>query len=165
MKFSVLLSAVAAQTIYFIRHGEKDKSSGGDLNAQGYKRADCLASAVFAGSHPAFKSPDTIIAQDPAQHSSRSEETVTPLAQALGLSIQDSVDRDDVQGAVDLINNDISNGSQVILLAWEHQVLGDIAASFIDGDSPTYPGSHFDIVWVVDVPSKTFTTRYENCGF
>ncbi|KAJ3308684.1 hypothetical protein HDV04_000971 [Boothiomyces sp. JEL0838] len=164
MKFTLLLSLVAGQTIYFIRHGEKDTSSGEDLDAQGYKRASCLASTVFAGSKPTFKSPDTIIAQDPAQHSHRSYETVEPLAQKLAITVQDGVDRDDVQGAVDLINQSISNGSKTILVAWEHQVLSDIASNFASG-IPDYPGSHFDIVWMVDVPTQTFTTKYENCGF
>ncbi|KAJ3318819.1 hypothetical protein HDV06_007000 [Boothiomyces sp. JEL0866] len=164
MKLNLLLSVVACQTIYFIRHGEKDADSGDDLDAQGYKRATCLASAVFAGSKPAFKSPDTIIAQDPAQHSHRSYETVEPLAKKLGITVQDGVDRDDVQGAVDLINQNISNGAKTVLVAWEHQVLSDIASNFAS-DIPDYPGSHFDIIWVVDFKAQTYQTKYENCGF
>ncbi|KAJ3319563.1 hypothetical protein HDV06_006211 [Boothiomyces sp. JEL0866] len=166
MKFApIILSAVAAQTIYFIRHGEQDANSGEDLSAQGYQRAQCLSTSVFAGKNPEYPSPDHLIAQNPINHSHRAEETITPLSHALNLTIQDQCDRDDIQCAANLITSNLQNGAKTVLVAWEHGQLGSIAANFVSGPAPVYPGSHYDLIWVVDYKSQTYTTQHELCTF
>ncbi|KAJ3274222.1 hypothetical protein HDV01_003295 [Terramyces sp. JEL0728] len=165
MKYSILLSAVAAQTIYFIRHGEQDANSGEDLSAQGYQRAQCIATSVFAGNSPEYPSPDALIAQNPINHSHRAEETITPLSQTLGLTIQDQCDRDDISCAADLIRTNIQNGAQRVLVAWEHGQLGSIAANFVSGAAPVYPDSRYDLIWAVDYKKQTYKTKHEICTF
>ncbi|KAJ3260429.1 hypothetical protein HK103_000571 [Boothiomyces macroporosus] len=155
MKFiSLLLGAVAAQTIYFIRHGEQDANSGEDLSAQ-----------VFAGKKQKYPSPDTLIAQNPADHSHRAVETITPLSHVLNIPIQDQCDRDDITCATNLINSNIQKGSKIVLVAWEHGQLGSIAANFVSGPAPVYPGSHYDLIWEVDYKSQSYQIKREVCKF
>jgi hypothetical protein len=45
----VMVPAVAAQTVYLIRHGEKPADGSNGLNAKGLQRAQCLRT-VFASS-------------------------------------------------------------------------------------------------------------------
>ncbi|KAJ3311016.1 hypothetical protein HDV04_004436 [Boothiomyces sp. JEL0838] len=157
MKF-ILFATAIAKTIYFIRHGEQDDSSGKDLSAQGYTRAQCLVN-VFTNS---FKSPESIIAQDPSDHSHRALETVQPLAQHLGLQVLDSCDRDDISCAVDLINQQLDGGSKKVLVAWEHKQLAQIATNFVDEDLK-YPGSEYDLIWIVDTKTRSLKINHENC--
>ncbi|KAJ3323009.1 hypothetical protein HDV06_002455 [Boothiomyces sp. JEL0866] len=157
MKFILFCSAIA-KTIYFIRHGEQDDSSGEDLSAQGYHRAQCLVN-VFTQK---YKSPEAIIAQDPSNHSHRALETVQPLAKSLGLTVQDSCDRDDINCAVDLINKQFDDGYKKVLVAWEHKQLAQIADSFVNDDLK-YPGSQYDLIWIVDTKTKSYQIGHENC--
>ena len=119
-----------------IRHGEKD--GGDDLDARGYTRAYCLASR-FAGATRLYAYTD--------KDTRRPVETLTPLAGRLGLAVDTSVHRDDVDALAASIAALPSDA--VVVVAWEHSVLSDIAAALGVRNAPDYPSDEFDWQWTV----------------
>lgn len=111
----VLLGAVQAQpTVYLIRHGEKP-ASGNGLNTQGMQRAQCLKSVFGPSSQYNIA---YILAETPHSNGKRARpvDTVTPLAQELGLTIDTSCDRDDGKCVKKAVNNYTGAGN--ILICW-----------------------------------------------
>ncbi|KAK3673462.1 hypothetical protein LTR78_006696 [Recurvomyces mirabilis] len=114
-----LLSLASAQaTVYLIRHGEKPSDGSNGLTAQGKERAQCLRN-VFGGARE------------------RPYETVEPLAQDLGLTVDISCDRDDESCVNDAVDD--YDGPRNILICWEHDELTKIAKALGDKNAPDYP--------------------------
>lgn len=68
-------------------------------------------------------------------------ETVQPLANDLGLSVDTSCDRDDQDCVADTVND--YDGPGNILICWEHDALHDIVKELGDDDAPDYPDDRF----------------------
>ncbi|KAJ5152678.1 uncharacterized protein N7482_009156 [Penicillium canariense] len=152
--------AVADPTVYLIRHGEKP-SSGNGLNAQGEERAQCLRTVFGASSGYNI---GHIMAQTPKSDGSRQRpyDTVEPLAEDLGLTVDISCDRDDPECVEDVVKG--YSGSGNILICWEHDALTDIVQQLGDDDAPTYPDDSFNIIWTDPSPYNTITSETsENC--
>jgi hypothetical protein len=77
----------------------------------------------------------TFIHTDGAE--ARPLETITPLAQALGLVVDTSVKRDDGKGVADVVNN--YSGAGNILICWEHKNLHEIMKALGVKHAPHYP--------------------------
>ncbi len=151
--------AAPAQVI-IIRHGEKPPS-GPDLDEQGYARAQALVG--FFQNNPAvtqFGTPAAIYAMDPKgpNGSMRAIETVTPLAQALGQSIDTDYKRKDIPQLVqDILGNPAYDG-KMVLICWEHSVIPDIVDAFGWTSAPqSWAGSSFDRAWVLDFTGSQVT--------
>ena len=146
-------SALAAPAqVVIIRHGEKPPS-GPDLDERGYARAQALIG--FFESAPAvtqFGPPAAIYAMKPKDEdgSRRPIETVTPLAQALGVKIDADYTRKQIAQLVkDILGNPAYEG-KTVLICWEHHMIPDIVAAFGWTSAPrTWPGSSFDRAWVL----------------
>ncbi|KAH9829271.1 phosphoglycerate mutase family protein [Teratosphaeria destructans] len=139
-----LAAVVSAQaTVYLIRHGEKP-ASGNGLSAQGEQRAQCLRNVFGASSQYDI---GYIMAETPKSDGSRQRpyDTVEPLAQDLGLTIDTSCGRDDSGCVANVVDN--YSGSGTILICWEHDALTDIVEALGDGDAPTYPDDAYNIIW------------------
>jgi hypothetical protein len=156
-----------AKKVMIIRHAEKpsdDDSIRGvtengahdpdELSVRGWQRAGALirffapANGVYA--HPALATPDAIFACAANDHakSVRSEHTVRPLAQFLNKTIDLHK-----KGAEDKLVQAVIATQGVVLIAWEHNVIPDIAAGIVGNNHtcPTkWPDSRFDVVWVLD---------------
>lgn len=133
---SFLTLASAQATVYLIRHGEKP-DSGDSLNAQGEQRAQCLRT-VF-GTNSSYDIGH-IMAQTPQSDGSRQRpyDTVLPLANDLGLTVDTSCQRDDqdcVAGVVEAYS-----GSGNVLICWEHDALHDIVEALGNKNAPVYDG-------------------------
>ncbi|GIK03809.1 hypothetical protein Aspvir_007883 [Aspergillus viridinutans] len=152
---SVAVSA-AKPTVYLIRHGEKPSDGGNGLSAQGLERAQCLRT-VF-GSASSYNI-GYIMAQTPKSDGSRARpyETVEPLAEDLGLTVDTSCDRDDPKCVRDVV--DSYTGSGNILICWEHDALTDIVDKLGDDDAPTYPDDRFDLIWTDPYPYSEITAQ------
>jgi hypothetical protein len=159
--------APAAPLVMVIRHAEKPADTpppGGvtidgaaddqSLTPQGWQRAGALAVLFdpFAGplQSPELRTPQYLYAAGTGHHSHsmRPQETVTPLADRLGLSIDASFLKDDWQAmaAAALQQTD------VVLICWEHKNIPSIAGQIpvVAGTSvpQQWPGDRFDMVWV-----------------
>lgn len=173
---SILSLASAQATVYLIRHGEKpDKGDG--LNADGEQRAQCLVN-VF-GSSSGY-SIGHIMAQTPqsgarlryhSSHSSQSlpacldgsqqrpYDTVVPLANSLGLTIDTSCQRDDQDCVANIVEGYSGPGN--ILICWEHDALTDIVKELGDKNAPDYDGDDFGVIWTDPYPYDDIT-NYSN---
>ncbi|KAK0549746.1 hypothetical protein OC845_002996 [Tilletia horrida] len=160
---TVLLSSayVAAGSvsneIYLIRHGEKTSDDSVGLSSTGQQRAQCLRNVFGRGSGynigkimaQAYKSDGSRI---------RPYQTVQPLAQDLGLTVDTSC-ADCVNSAV---NAFAKKSSADILICWEHDALEDIGKKV--GQGFNYPSSHFDLIYHEHKGSLTSSSPYsENC--
>jgi hypothetical protein len=155
-----------ASKIMIVRHGEKPGDSihgvnvegehdKNELSTQGWQRSGALirffnpVNGQF--SHPALAKPNTIFAAVPSGHvkSLRSEDTVRALAGSLGLRIN----LKHTKGEEEALVKDAISTHGVVLIAWEHNSILDIANRILGNDrtSPQkWPGSRFDLVWVMD---------------
>ena len=89
-------------------------------------------------------------------------DTVTPLAQSLGLTVDTSCDRDDQDCVADVVNN--YDGSGNILICWEHSALTDIVTALGDENAPSYPDDAFNIIWTDPPNYSTITSETsEDC--
>jgi hypothetical protein len=89
----------------------------------------------------------------------RPYDTVSPLADSLGLKIDASVSRDDAEGAAKTAK--AYEGPGNVLICWEHGRLAGIAealgvkryaaASGASG-KVNYPGDRFDLIWTIRNP-------------
>lgn len=86
------------------------------------------------------------------------------LAQDLGVEINSSIHRDDAAGVARAAKQYKGTGN--ILICWEHHKLSDIAKAIgINGFAESsgwsgklqYPGSRFDLIWVVPAPYDEIT--------
>lgn len=137
--FAATLAAAAKPTVYLIRHGEKPPNDGVGLSAQGVQRAQCLRSVFGAASKYNI---GYILAQTPKDsefysmvmiHRQRNAsaltksprrtsggkrerpyQTVKPLADDLGLTVDTSCDRDDEKCVEDAVDD--YKGSKNILI-------------------------------------------------
>ncbi|KAH8800498.1 hypothetical protein F5884DRAFT_554696 [Xylogone sp. PMI_703] len=160
VSWGIATSVSAQSTVYLIRHGEKP-ASGDGLNAQGEQRAQCLRTVFGAGSQYNI---GHIMAQTPKSSGARQRpyDTVKPLADDLGLTVDTSCDRDDEKCVKKVVNN--YDGPGNILICWEHDALHDIVKKLGDDDAPDYPDDSFDIIWTDPSPySKITSMTSENC--
>jgi hypothetical protein len=103
--------------------------------------------------------------QGSADSSNRAVETVTPLAQSLGLKIQDQYKKNDVKALVSEILSSSQYDGKMVLICWEHKVITDIAVQFGVSPAPAaWPGDDFSTVYELDFSNgalSKFTTFSE----
>jgi len=159
-----------ASKIMIVRHGEKpekDEDIHGidaqgehdknELSTRGWQRSGGLV-RLFNPLHgpfvnPALAKPDAIFAADPERaghtHSERSLNTVKAVADSLGLKVNVK----HAKGEEKKLVEDVLATRGVVLIAWEHQAIIDIA-NLILGNEKSSPqkwhGSRYDLVWVFD---------------
>ncbi|GFF48321.1 hypothetical protein IFM58399_08271 [Aspergillus lentulus] len=148
--------SVAKPTVYLIRHGEKPSDGGNGLSAQGLERAQCLRNIL--GSASSYNI-GYIMAQTPKSDGKRARpyETVEPLAEDLGLTVDTSCDRDDPKCVRDAVEGYTGSGN--ILICWEHDALTDIVDKLGDDDAPSYPDDRFDLIWTDPYPYSAITAE------
>ncbi|MBV8634978.1 MAG: hypothetical protein JO002_10845 [Burkholderiaceae bacterium] len=154
--------------IMIVRHAEKPAASGNpqgvnpdgeqdseSLIVAGWQRAGALA-VLFAPSHgalqsPALATPGFLFASGVAKHSDseRPQETITPVAAKLGLTINTQA----LKGQEGQVAALAMACGGVALIAWEHQNIPLIANAIMGDETSvpqTWPGDRFDLVWVFD---------------
>jgi hypothetical protein len=155
-----------ATKIMIIRHGEKpDDSVRGvtesgehdkqELSTRGWQRSGALVRffnpVSAACSHPDLAKPDFICAEDPKGHiqSLRPLHTVSALAESLHQKVVLRYTKGQEPKLVEFAKAQ----SGVVLIAWEHHSIIDIA-NLILGNTKScpqkWPGERFDLVWVFD---------------
>lgn len=146
-------AAATPAQIIIIRHAEKE-AQGNDLSPQGYQRAQALVG--FFESNPAvtqYGTPAAIYAMKPKADGKdiRPLETVTPLAQSLGLTVNTTYPKEDVNGLAQAILSDPSYTGKMVLIAWEHHFIPSILTALGWTQGPTtWPGDAYDRAWILN---------------
>ena len=154
---------------------KKDNGGGRHLSVQGSARAAALPSLFgptqsqlsckldpkvqnfigsyqqipLKGSAARFSTPNYILATQISKNSKRPIETVTPLATALNLPLNDGFADNDaaIQKMVNAVLNDYPGS--VILICWHHGKIPDIAKALGVSKPPKWNGKVFDRVWQI----------------
>ncbi len=140
-----------------IRHGEDNGPTGIHLSAEGLKRAEALP-RLFGSRLP---KPDVIVASHATKGSNRPAETVAPLAKSLGLPIDDRFRDDDWAQLARALESDARFAGKVVLVAWHHGSLDNLARALGVKGAPRWPDRQFDHVWVIDY-KKSGKARFED---
>ena len=147
-------------TILIFRHAEKLTDGQIHLSPTGFKRADRLRDLfVPTGARPDLPTPQVIFATHLSAHSNRPVETVTPLAQALHLPIDDSISNDDYASLARTLLSGKYSG-KVVLVAWHHGNIPNLVTSL--GAKPPveiWPEEQFDRVWRIDYVNGKATIK------
>jgi hypothetical protein len=146
-------------TILIIRHAEKLTDGGSDLSSAGFERARLLTQAFSPGARRDLPTPQVLFAAHVSAHSDRSVQTLTPLATALHLTIDNRFrdhDYDDL--AATLLSGRYAG--KVVLVAWHRGRIPQLAAAL--GATPPYdpwPEQQFDRIWRIDYVNGKVTLR------
>jgi hypothetical protein len=169
-----------ASKIMVIRHAEKPTgqlagvnesgvSSARDLTVRGWQRAGALA-CLFAPASGSLRDallakPQFIFASAAADdpdggnsRSRRSQQTVTPLAQLLGIEIDLTFSK----GQEKALAKAAQACTGPVLIAWQHENINAIANSILGAElaPPIWPGNRFDVVFVFTHNSVDGTYRF-----
>jgi hypothetical protein len=138
-------AAMKPRDILIIRHAEEpEKGESIHLNDRGRRRAEALVTLFPAR----FQAPQFLFAARPTVHTNRSVETLEPLAEALGLSIDQHFD--DVQFAklARTLSEPAYSGSRV-LICWQHSTIPDLARALGVPAPPKWPEQNYDRLWEI----------------
>jgi hypothetical protein len=128
-------------------NGEHDKHS---LTVRGWTRAGALVN-LFAPHHgaprPGLARPDVIYAAGHGDdHGHRPVQTVTPLAERLGLHIHSHWR----EGSEDELAARLAEHDGAVLVAWQHEAIPKIVRALGSGDGPDeWPDERVDVVWTL----------------
>ena len=109
------------------------------------------------GSAQRFPAPHCIFATQASKNSKRPIETVTPLATALNVPLNDGfTDKEaSIQKMTDAILNDFPG--EIILVCWHHGMIPAIAKALGIAKPPKWDGKVFDRVWQITFPKAKAT--------
>ena len=155
----VLASPVVAadgalpKQVLIIRHAEKTGlKTDIHLNPRGYQRAAALP-RLFPSR---FDTPQALFATHRSAHSNRPVETITPLAQALHLGIDDRFGEDDHKALAKTILSGASYRGETILVCWHHGRIPALAAALGVKHPPSpWPDGQYDRVWQIQYSGET----------
>ena len=138
-------------TILIIRHAEKLTDGRIDLSPTGFERAKLLPNLFLpAGARPDLPTPQIIFATHLSAHSNRPVQTVTPLAAALHVPIDDSISNDDYPKLAETLLSGKYAG-KVVLVVWHHGKIPELTRAL--GAKPPYnpwPDQQYDRIWRID---------------
>lgn len=156
---ALLMCTVAGQAmpskIILIRHGEEPLGDEGtELSDIGWARAHGLPQ-LFSNENITH-----LIALKPHKKkgSIRSIQTLQPLSQALGLTVITPYTRDEVSDLVQMLANGSEYDGQVVLVAWQHDTLADIAHQLGVEEAPAKWGKVFDRYWILESTNGRITS-------
>jgi broad specificity phosphatase PhoE len=133
--------------IILIRHGEEPLGNeGAELSKIGWKRAEALPQ-LFKNE----KITDLIALRPHKKKGSiRSIQTLQPLSGTVGLEIKTPYTREEVSDLVQMLSDDHRYDGKVVLIAWQHETLADIAHELGAHQAPAAWGKYFDRYWVLE---------------
>ncbi|PYS78150.1 MAG: hypothetical protein DMF70_15360, partial [Acidobacteria bacterium] len=111
------------------------------------------------GKAPRFATPNFIFATQNSKHSKRPVETVTPLAIALNLPLNDGFADTDAEIAemANAILNEFAFAGKIVLICWHHGKIPAVAKALGVSKAPKWDGKVFDRVWQITFPKGKAT--------
>lgn len=148
------MSAVARPAeVLIIRHAEKPADKNAiDLNEKGFARATALAQIFERQPNLAqFGLPVQFFAAAyiPGSTSRRTIQTLTPLAQKLQVNIDSTFAKDKYLPMVQKILNDPAYNNKVVMIAWVHSAIVELAQAFGSAPANFWSDTSFDRIWVI----------------
>jgi hypothetical protein len=147
-------------TILIIRHAEKLTDGRIDLSPTGFERARLLPTLFSpAAARPDLPTPQVLFATHLSPHSNRPVQTVTPLAAALHLPIDDSFSNDDYPALAHALLSGKYAG-KIVLVVWHHGKIPQLASAL--GATPPYtpwPDAQYDRIWRIDYANGKATLQ------
>lgn len=154
--------------VMIIRHGEKTKDKHDEyLSVKGLERAQALA-PYFMGTKELLQYglPVAIYAQGPGKihhKTQRPIDTCTPIAKALGLSVNSNYTHDKYSEMVKEILNTPEYAGKNVLICWEHFMIPAMTQGFGVTNPPSpWPGDVFDRVWVIQFNKDNSVKRFQD---
>jgi hypothetical protein len=145
-------------TILIIRHAEKLTDGRLDLSPTGFERARLLPK-VFSPARPDLPTPQVLFATHISEHSNRPVQTVTPLAAALHLPIDDSFKNEDYPALASALLSG-KYAAKVVLVVWHHGKIPQLVSAL--GATPPYtpwPDTQYDRIWRIDYANGKATLQ------
>jgi len=146
-------------TILLIRHAEKLSGGQIDLSPTGFERARLLPKVFAPGARADLPTPQVLFATHVSAHSNRPVQTVTPLAAALHLPINDHFEDNDYTGlAATLLSGKYAG--KVVLVVWHRGTISQLATAL--GATPPYspwPEQQYDRIWRIDYNNGKVTLQ------
>jgi hypothetical protein len=151
--------SVAAETIVFMRHGEKPDDGLGQLNCQGLQRSLALPAVLSKN----FARPSAIFAPNPSELKQdggqpynyiRPLATIEPTAIALGMPVDTRFGLSDTAGLEAALTAPALRNATVFV-AWEHTVAVQVAKDLLRARGadasvvPHWDGHDFDSLYIV----------------
>jgi hypothetical protein len=143
--------------------GERSKES---LEVRGWQRAGALAN-LFAPANGHFQNtalarPQFLFASKPLRRkgSRRSIETLSPLADKLGIEINSGFQRNAIESMIEKAV--LCKG--VVLISWQHEYIPEIASQILKNGNKapaSWPEDRFDVVWVFDLDRSSSKYRFK----
>jgi phosphohistidine phosphatase SixA len=127
--------------VFIIRHAEEPET-GPNLSDRGRERAKGLVQ-LFSGR---FTKPTALYATATSASSTRSIETLQPIAAAFGLAIDQSCSPLEYNKLASLIMSDQNAGGHV-LACWHRESIADLAEALGVRRAPNWPATQYDHVW------------------
>ena len=155
--------------IILIRHAEKPVDPADPhLSRAGVERARQLVS--FIKTDPAmrrFGSPVAVFATQTTKddNGQRTQETVAPLAAALGLAVQTPYHGKEFAALATRILSTPAYAGKTVVICWNHEEIPQLAAALGVPPPPKWKGSVFDMVYVITYrhgSAALSTSRYGN---
>jgi hypothetical protein len=146
--FSLVGSAMPSKVI-LVRHGEEPTGDEGrELSERGWARAHGFPD-LFSNQKLTH-----LIALKPHKKngSIRSIQTLQPISEiseAYGIELQAPFERDEVPDLVEALSSASFDG-KVVLIAWQHETLADIAHGLGATMAPQEWGKPFDRFWILE---------------
>lgn len=151
-------TGLADATVVIVRHGEKpDKGTGLSLAGEARARAYIGYFENLSLDGTPFR-PDTLVASADSKNSARERLTLEPLAQALGLPIDQRFTDKDVKQLAHALADE-SHGKSV-LIAWHHGELAKLIDALGADAVKLLPGGR----WPDDVFNWVVVLRYDHQG-
>lgn len=151
--------AYSAQTLVFLRHGEKPDNDSGQLSVKGQNRALALPDILLSR----YGQPDALYAAAPKQsklgNSLRSLQTISPVAIRVSLPVHLEFHAKETKELRDALL-DKQHHNQVVFIVWEHDNLVKVVKDILKrtGGSPdavpVWPRDDFDSLWVLNIERK-----------
>jgi hypothetical protein len=145
------------KAVILIRHAEEPKEDVNYLSPIGHQRAQEMHRLFTENSKlKELGNPIVLFAAGTEKPSSsiRSIQTLTPLANFLKLTVNDSFVRDDYKALAQEILNNKNYNDKVVMLCWQHKKMPMIAELIGVAQPPKSPGNKYDRLWLVTYDSK-----------
>ncbi len=160
ISISPALWGIPAQVI-IVRHGEKPTPEGDHLNTQGRERAYALAPyALETPPLTDFGPPAVVFGFKPGSGdgSMRGIETAVILAATLQMPLHSPFDSTQFQEMAQEVLNNSEYDGKTVFICWEHNHIPDLAIALGFPNPPTYPGTRFDLTYIIRYVSPALPT-------